>query len=199
MASKAIRIAKQSGSFLRGGIYATLRRTIKEEDRVKSWKILKGDKVEIITGKDRGKQGYVTKVFHDQNRLVVGGLKLVKKHIRGHDSQPGSIQTIESPMDLSNVSLIDPADGLPTKVAMRYLIRDGEMQKVRISKRSGLVIEKPFSPITYRERWNIKPGPKDTLASVAHEQTYRPSMRPLPEQRKDYIPSLRESISSLPK
>ena len=199
MASKAIRIAKQSGSYLRTGIYATLRRTIKEEDRVKSWKILKGDKVEIIAGKDKGKQGYVIKVLRDQNRLIVGGLNLVKKHIRGNDSQPGSIQNIESPMDLSNVSLLDPTDSLPTKVAMRYLLKDDQMQKVRVSKRSGLVIEKPFSSITYRERWNVNPGPKDTPTSVAHEQTYRPSMKPLPEQRKDYIPTLHEPISSLPK
>jgi large subunit ribosomal protein L24 len=196
MTSRALRIAKQSGSFLRAGVYATLRRTVKESDRVKSWRILKGDQVEVIAGRDKGKQGRVARVMHSENRLVVAGLNLVKRHVKGHDAQPGSIQTIEAPIDVSNVALLDPADGQPTKIAMRYLVKDGRACKVRVSKRSGLVVDKPFSLLTYRERWNAPPGPKDAVGSWVHEATYHPSMIPLPEQRKAYLPSPHQIVPS---
>jgi large subunit ribosomal protein L24 len=61
-----------------------------------------------MVGKDKGKQGKIIKCFHNKNSVVVEGCNLVKKHVKGTPEQPGGIATKESPLDLSNVSLVDP-------------------------------------------------------------------------------------------
>ncbi len=99
-------------------------------------KIKKGDKVVILTGKDKGKSGEVTKVIPTENRLVVQGVNLVKRHQKQTQTTEGGIKTFEAPLAVSNVAYVD-ADGKPTKVGFKTL-DDG--RKVRFAKRSGEVI-----------------------------------------------------------
>jgi large subunit ribosomal protein L24 len=100
-------------------------------------KIKRNDKVEVIAGKDKGKQGRVLRVIADKNRLLVEGVMMVKKHVKANPQKniKGGIAEQESTIHLSNVMLVD-AEGNRTRVGMRI---DGDT-KVRYSKASGQVI-----------------------------------------------------------
>ena len=102
------------------------------------FKIRKGDKVIVITGKDKGKQGEVVRMILDENRAVVRGINMAKRHTRQTPSQEGGIISKEMPIQISNLALRDPKDGKPTRVGYKTLA-DGK--KVRIAKRSGEVID----------------------------------------------------------
>lgn len=93
-----------------------------------------GDKVLITTGKDKGKEGIVLKTLPNKNRVIVEGLNLMKKHVRpsGTDAQGGILET-EAPIHVSNVMLVDPSNGLPTKVGFKI----ENDKKVRFSKKTG--------------------------------------------------------------
>ncbi|CUU54315.1 large subunit ribosomal protein L24 [Parafrankia irregularis] len=101
-------------------------------------KIKKGDTVQIITGKDRGLKGKVIRALPDQNKVVVEGANRITKHTRvqqsARGSQSGGIVTQEAPIHVSNVMIVDPSDGKPTRVGYR-INEDGT--KVRISRRTG--------------------------------------------------------------
>ena len=100
-------------------------------------KIRKGDRVEVLTGKDKGKRGEVLSVFPEANRAVVQGVNMVKRHTKPQGmNQPGGIQEKEASIDLSNLALIDPKSDKPTRVGFRI---DGD-KKVRVAKASGEVI-----------------------------------------------------------
>ena len=100
-------------------------------------KIKKGDRVVLLTGKDKGRQGAVVRVLPKEERIVVEGLNLVKRHTRPTQSDPqGGIKSKEAPLHVSNVALVDPKSGGPTRVGFR--IEDGK--KVRFAKKSGEVI-----------------------------------------------------------
>ena len=114
-------------------------------------KIKKGDLVQVITGKkqdkggDRGKQGKVLDVLVEQNRVIVEGVNYVTKHNRVGQSQRGSktggIETMEAPIHISNVALVDPSTKTPTKVGHRVeeQTKDGVKRTVRVryAKKSG--------------------------------------------------------------
>jgi large subunit ribosomal protein L24 len=100
-------------------------------------KIKKGDKIVVLTGRDKGKSGEVVKMLPEENRAVVRGINLVKRHQRQTAAQQGGIITKEMPIHLSNLALRDPKDGKPARVGFKVL-EDGT--KVRVSKRSGEVI-----------------------------------------------------------
>ncbi|ABE05132.1 50S ribosomal protein L24 [Rickettsia bellii] len=102
-------------------------------------KVKKGDEVIVITGKYKGKKGKILKVFPEQNKIVVSGINLVKKHTKPTKVSEGGIITKELPIDISNVAHVDPKTGNPTKVAFKFL-EDGS--KVRIAKKSGEIIGK---------------------------------------------------------
>ena len=100
-------------------------------------KIRKGDRVQVLAGKDKGKRGEVTKVLVDDNRAVVQGVNMVKRHTKAQGmNQAGGIQEKEASIDLSNLALIDPKSDKPTRVGFRM---DGD-KKVRVAKASGEVI-----------------------------------------------------------
>jgi len=102
-------------------------------------KIKRGDRVVVITGKDRGKRGTVRHVFPKKRRLVVEGVNIIKKHQRARQQgQQSQIVEREAPLDISNVMLIDPSDDQPTRVTFRKR-DDGTV--VRVGKRSGEDIE----------------------------------------------------------
>lgn len=105
-------------------------------------KIKKGDYVQVISGSlknGKGKKGEVLRVFKKENRVLVAGINMVKRHVRPSQAEPdGGIKTFEAPIDVSNVAHLDPKDGKPTRVGFKIL-KDGK--KVRVAKRSGEVID----------------------------------------------------------
>ena len=100
--------------------------------------VKKNDKVKVIAGKDKGTEGVVEQVIPAANRVVVKGVNIVKKHKKPSNANPnGGIIEVEAPIDASNVMLIDPKDGKPTRVG--YKVVDGK--KVRVSKKSGETLD----------------------------------------------------------
>jgi large subunit ribosomal protein L24 len=97
-------------------------------------KIKKGDRVVVITGRDKGKSGEVVQVMPKEERAIVRGVNLVKRHQRQTPTQEGGIITKEATIHLSNLAFADPKDGKPTRVGFKIL-DDG--RKVRVAKRSG--------------------------------------------------------------
>ena len=96
--------------------------------------IKKNDKVKVIAGKDKGKEGTVEKVFASKERVIVKGVNIVKKHQKPTNANPnGGIVEVEAPIHVSNVMLIDPSNNEPTRVGFK--IEDGK--KVRVSKKTG--------------------------------------------------------------
>jgi large subunit ribosomal protein L24 len=100
-------------------------------------KIRKGDHVIVITGRDKGKHGEVVEMRPDENRAVVRGVNVVRRHQRQTASQEGGIVSKEAPIHISNLALEDPKDGKPTRIGFKIL-EDGK--KVRFAKRSGEII-----------------------------------------------------------
>jgi len=100
-------------------------------------KIKKGDKVVVLTGKDKGRTGEVLEVRPTDDKALVRGINQVRRHQKQSQSQQGGIITKEAPIHLSNLALADPKDGKPTRVGFRTE-KDGK--KVRFAKRSGEVI-----------------------------------------------------------
>ena len=101
-------------------------------------KIKKGDHVVVITGKDKGKKGEVLKVLPEENRAIVRGVAVVRRHQRQTEAQEGGIISKEAPIHVSNLALEDPKDRKPTRVGYKFL-KDG--RKVRFARRSGEVID----------------------------------------------------------
>ena len=101
-------------------------------------KFKKGDKVMVMTGRDKGKSGEILKVFPNDGRVIVQGVNKVKRHSRPTNTSAGGIMEKESTIDVSNLSHLDPKDDTPTRVGFKFL-EDG--RKVRFAKRSGEVID----------------------------------------------------------
>ena len=101
--------------------------------------VKKGDKVKVLSGKDRGKTGVVLEAFPKKERVLVEGVNLIQKHAKpSQDNPQGGILNQEAAIHVSNVLPIDPKSGEPTRVG--YEVRDGK--KVRIAKKSGEVLDK---------------------------------------------------------
>ena len=97
--------------------------------------VRKGDKVEVITGKDKGKQGEVLRAMPKDSKVIVDGAAIVKRHTKPNAmNQQGGIIEREAAIDVSNVALIDPETDRPTRVGYRF---DENGKKVRYSKKSG--------------------------------------------------------------
>jgi large subunit ribosomal protein L24 len=101
-------------------------------------KIKKGDKVVVLAGRDKGRAGEVLQVLPREERAVVRGVNIIKRHQRQTPSQEGGIISKESTIHLSNLALADPKDGKATRVSFKIL-DDG--RKVRVAKRSGDLID----------------------------------------------------------
>ena len=96
-----------------------------------------GDKVKVIAGKDKGKEGVVVKTIAAKDRVVVEGVNIVKKHQKPNNQYPqGGIVELEAPIHVSNVQLLDPSTNEPTKIG--YKVEDGK--KVRFAKKSGMTL-----------------------------------------------------------
>eukprot|EP01043_Picozoa_sp_COSAG02_P050054 COSAG02_NODE_5096_length_4629_cov_21.108955_4_plen_204_part_00 len=134
----------------RGELSRLAKRLAAQGQVLPKWNIVTGDKVAVLAGKEKGKQGVVTKVVRRENRLFVKGLNFHKKSVKMRDQEnPGGILEREAPIHYSNVQLLDPTTvtsewpvqpGVPTRFHIGW---DSTGRQVRVAKRSGLVIEKP--------------------------------------------------------
>ncbi|MBV9990824.1 MAG: 50S ribosomal protein L24 [Alphaproteobacteria bacterium] len=101
-------------------------------------KIRKGDRVIVTTGRDKGKKGEVLKMYPSENRALVSGVNVVKRHQRQTQRVQGGIVNKEAPVDLSNLAHVDPKSGGPTRIGFKKL---GDGRTVRFAKKSGEVID----------------------------------------------------------
>jgi len=99
-------------------------------------KLRKGDKVVVLAGKDKGREGEITSISPKDGKAIVGGINEVVRHTKQSQNSQGGRVKKEAPIDLSNIALIDPKDGGPTRVGFRM---EGD-KKVRFAKKSGEVI-----------------------------------------------------------
>ncbi|XP_054619718.1 probable 39S ribosomal protein L24, mitochondrial [Dunckerocampus dactyliophorus] len=144
------------------------------------WSVLRGDTVEILAGKDKGKQGKIVQVFRHRTWVIVEGLNTHYRYIGKTGDYRGSYITSEAPILLRDVALVDPFDRKPSDVEWRYT-EEGE--RVRVSLRTGRIIPKPV--VERRDgivpqQW--KDGPKDTSPEDTLEKTYTPSLKTLEEE-----------------
>ena len=103
-----------------------------------SAKFKKGDRVQVISGKNKGRQGEIVKVIREKERVLVGGVNIARRHTRPSQTTPGGIIDKELPLAVSNLAHIDPKDDKPTRIGFKNL-DDG--RKVRFAKRSGEIID----------------------------------------------------------
>ncbi|WP_132747131.1 50S ribosomal protein L24 [Scopulibacillus darangshiensis] len=101
--------------------------------------VKKGDKIQVISGKDKGKQGVILEAYPSKNRVIVEGVNVVKKHSKPTQVNPqGGIIEQEAPIHVSNVMPLDPKSNEPTRVG--YKVENGK--KVRVAKKSGELLDK---------------------------------------------------------
>jgi large subunit ribosomal protein L24 len=104
-------------------------------------KIRKGDKVVVLTGRDKGRTGEVIEVRPSESRALVRGINMVKRHQRQSAQQEGGIISKEAPVHLSNLALSDPKSGKPTRVGFKFIGEGENRKKVRIARSSGVEID----------------------------------------------------------
>ena len=101
-------------------------------------KIRKGDKVQVLTGKDRGREGIVKTSFPDRGKVIVEGINVAKRHTKPRSAEdPGGIIDKEMPIHVSNVAVLSPKDDKPTRIGIKV---DADGKKIRICKRTGVEI-----------------------------------------------------------
>jgi large subunit ribosomal protein L24 len=104
-------------------------------------KIRKGDKVVVLSGRDKGRTGEVVEVQPRVERVLVRGVNMVKRHQKQTAQQEGGIVSKELPIHLSNVALADPKDGKPTRVGFKSVGTGDDRKLIRFAKRSGVEID----------------------------------------------------------
>ena len=102
-------------------------------------KLKVGDKVKVIAGSSKGKEGKITKTLRNENRVIVEGVNIVKKHKKGNGQETGGILEVEAPINASNVMLIDPKTKKVTRIG--YKKDEKTNKKIRISKKSNEKID----------------------------------------------------------
>uniref|UniRef100_A0A6M2DC54 Large ribosomal subunit protein uL24m n=1 Tax=Xenopsylla cheopis TaxID=163159 RepID=A0A6M2DC54_XENCH len=145
---------------------------------IKDWSVFRGDRVEVLVGKDKGKHGIVAQVFQERNWVIVEGLNCYLKHIGAKKGFPGVTIQQEAPLLVtSEVALVDPSDLKSGPVEWRYT-EEGE--KVRVSVRTGKIIPIPkMSHETYDYKAPIAyiDQPKDTDAKLVSSITFQPELK----------------------
>ena len=104
-------------------------------------KIRKGDRVTVLSGRDKGRSGEVFAVNPTEGRALVRGVNMVKRHQKQTAQQEGGILSKEASVHLSNLALLDPKDNKPTRVGFKYVGEGLDRKKVRVAKRSGVEID----------------------------------------------------------
>ncbi|XP_015603678.1 probable 39S ribosomal protein L24, mitochondrial [Cephus cinctus] len=144
---------------------------------IKDWSIFRGDRVEILVGRDKGKQGIVTQIIRERNWVFVDGLNTHLRRMGKTKDFPGVVVQSEAPLLVTTqVSLIDPADLQATKIEWRYT-EEGE--KVRVSCRTGRIIPIPVSStetVNYKSPKLYKEGAKDTPKEDVQKKTFKATL-----------------------
>ncbi len=104
-------------------------------------KIRKGDRVIVLNGRDKGRRGEVIEIRTADDRALVRGVNMVKRHQKQTGAQEGGIISKEAPVHLSNLALLDPKDNKPTRVGFKFVGEGRDRRKVRVAKRSGVEID----------------------------------------------------------
>ena len=104
-------------------------------------KIRKGDKVVVVAGRDKGRTGEVFEVRPAENKALVRGVNMVKRHQKQTQNQEGGIISKEAPIHLSNLAIADPKDGKPTRIGFKFVGAGENRRKVRVARRSGVEID----------------------------------------------------------
>ncbi|XP_012223315.1 large ribosomal subunit protein uL24m [Linepithema humile] len=145
---------------------------------VKDWSFFRGDRVEVLVGKDKGKQGIVKEIYQERNWIIVEGLNTKLKRVMKDKNFPGLYIQQEQPLLItSQVQLVDPSDMQGTAIEWRYR-EDGE--RVRISVRTGRVIPIPISAeetIDYKTPKLYREQVKDTTEANVHKVTFMPALK----------------------
>lgn len=144
---------------------------------IKNWSFFRGDRVEILVGKDKGKQGIVKQIVQERNWVVVEGLNCHLRVVGRDKDYPGVFVMSEAPLLVtSQVALVDPSDLKATPIEWRYT-EDG--QHVRVSTRTGRIIPMPATAeetIDFKSKATYKEQPKDTSANDVSEITFQPKL-----------------------
>jgi large subunit ribosomal protein L24 len=104
-------------------------------------RIKKGDRVVVMVGRDKGRTGEVIEVRPAEERVLVRGINMVKRHQRQTANQEGGIISKEASIHLSNIALADPKDGKPTRIGFKFVGEGRDRKKLRFAKRSGVEID----------------------------------------------------------
>lgn len=105
-------------------------------------KLRKNDKVKVISGNNRGKEGKILKIFRSADKIIVEGVNMIKRHTKPNQKNPqGGITQKEAPIQVSNVMLIDPKAGEPTRLGVQIIDEgSGKKKRMRYGKKSGEII-----------------------------------------------------------
>ena len=103
---------------------------------MKKMRLKKGDQVIVITGKDKGKTGQIVEVLKSSDKVKVSGVNIAKKHRKPSQDNPGKIEEIELPIHASNISILDPKTGKPTRV--QFVIENDKKKRVTVSSKSEI-------------------------------------------------------------
>jgi len=157
-----------------------------QEDPNRRWNIVTGDMVQVVQGLHVGQQGKVLQVLRKANRILIENVNVRKRAVKPRmDGTPGKMVSRPCTVHYSNVMLLDPTTGEPTKISRRFL-EDGT--KVRISKKTGHVIPKP-DPLAGRKPRTAILGPKDTEVSDTFHVSFLDYERLLPYLYRSKRPS----------
>ncbi|KAJ1922676.1 hypothetical protein IWQ60_005751 [Tieghemiomyces parasiticus] len=145
------------------------------KDRIRRWKIVRGDKVMIISGKNKGSSGNIAKVMRRTNQVLISGQNLVYKHVpKTSTTETGRVQ-IEMPVHISRVQILDPSNNRPTKILIKKELdpQTNKLTLMRYAKSSMTPLTK-YKSTAYQYEW--KDGPFDTMPEAASAVTFKPSL-----------------------
>lgn len=144
---------------------------------IKDWSYFRGDRVEVLVGKDKGKQGIIKQVIQERNWVIVDGLNTHLRTVAKDKDFPGIVVRSEAPLLVTNqICLVDPSDLKSTEIEWRFT-EQGE--KVRVSKRTGRVIPIPQlaeETYDYKSKKTYKENEKDTTGDIVSEVSFKPAL-----------------------
>ncbi|XP_055683985.1 probable 39S ribosomal protein L24, mitochondrial [Lutzomyia longipalpis] len=166
-----------TGQFRQQNLPRTSRKKVFIEP-IAEWSFFRGDRVEVLVGRDKGKQGIVKQLIPERNWVLVEGLNCHMRKVGGEGEYPGIYIKSEAPLLVTNqVKLVDPADLQATEIEWRYT---EEGDKVRVSTRTGRIVPIPKEheeTHDYKSRGTYMEKDKDTPAKVVEEITFKPSLQ----------------------
>ncbi|KAG0324341.1 hypothetical protein BGZ99_001955 [Dissophora globulifera] len=168
------------------------------QDKIKMWRIVRGDEVFIHSGKEKGKTGVIKTVLRSVNSLLITDRNMVTKHIRPQPGDPTKATKIqlEAPIHVSNVSLIDPQTRQPVRTHYRSVVdpKSGKSERKRFVVGTELEIPKPKADIAKYKLDRVS-SPKDTSPQLAREVTFIPDINVPPFPSKSILDELRNPHS----